>query len=105
MCWFQHCFNTNTTVRAFFCLQKKPSLTLNCAFFGEAFWLHLFLEKGGNAPPRLPAKSKFENQPLPMTYSTDKSLTANRLYLDDSYIDRGWVEKQKIQPDWVGFWS
>jgi hypothetical protein len=41
-------------VRAFFCLQKKPSLTLNCAFIGEAFWLHLFLEKGGNASPRSP---------------------------------------------------
>ena len=29
------------------------------AIFGEAFWLHLFLEKGGTRVPRIPDKLQF----------------------------------------------
>ena len=75
MCWVQHCLGTEATVRAFFCLQKKPSLTLNCAFLGEAFWLHLFLEKGGNRVPRVPPdpyESMYKNNTISSLLHIDR---------------------------------
>ena len=50
MSWVQHYFNTNTTVRAFFCLQKKPSLTLNCAFFRGSSFGYFSFKKSNTHP-------------------------------------------------------
>ena len=84
MSWVLNLINTEAIVRAFFCLQKKPSLTLNCAFIGEAFWLHLFLEKGGNASPRLPDKSKYKkSNPQYITLSEGNVCSIKETYIAD----------------------
>ena len=44
MSWVQHYFNTNTTVRAFFRLRKKPSFLLTAPFSAK-FFAELFYKK------------------------------------------------------------
>ena len=45
MSWVLNCFNIEATVRAFFCLQKKPNLTLNCAYYVKFFGSTFFSKK------------------------------------------------------------
>ena len=78
MSWVLKCFNTEATVRAFFCLQKKPSLTLNCAFFRGSSFGYFSFKKSNTHPLASPDKSKFEESALECDTAVSKNKTDMR---------------------------
>ena len=60
MSWVQHYLGTNTTVRAFFRLRKKPNLLLCAPFSGKVLCRAFFQESSPPEARILPDKSKFK---------------------------------------------